>query len=251
MDTKLAKTLDGAALNKKREHATRCVADDSNDKVGSENTVVDIKQEPDVNLDAYTEYAFENLDVDSVQRMFLTGMTFLGFIESDIVEVYRNSGKSMQIRLDLFKMQVDITKEVKGDANVRYAWFASSKEELSTMMEHGFSHYELSPPKCLYGFGVHLATLPHPYVCSLFCDVDENGTKYLVLCRVIMENMELLRPNSDQVRPSGYEYDNGVDNIQCPKYYVVWNININTHIYPEFVVRFKSSLEAEGDVTFL
>jgi len=66
-----------------------------------------------------------------------------------------------------------------------------------------------------------------------------------------MGNMELLRPDSDQVRSNGSEYDNGVDNSQCPKYYVVWNMNMNTHIYPELVVSFKFPLEAEGDVMFL
>jgi len=95
-------------------------------------------------------------------------MTFLGITESDIVEVYRNSGKSMQMRLDLFKMQVDITKELNGDANVRYSWFSCSKEELSTMMKHELSHYRLSPPKCLYGVGVHLAALTHPYAWLVF-----------------------------------------------------------------------------------
>jgi hypothetical protein len=84
-----------------------------------------------------------------------------------------------------------------------------------------------------------------------YCDVDENGIKHLVLCRVIMGNMEVLRPGSDQLRPSGCEYDNGVDDIQYPKYYVVWNMNINTHIYPEFVVSFKAPLDAEGVVLFL
>jgi len=86
---------------------------------------------------------------------------------------------------------------------------------------------------------------------SLFCDVDKNGTKYLVFCRVIMGNMELLCLNSDQVLPSFYEYDNGVDNIQCPKYYVVWNMNMNTHIYPEFVVSFKPPLEVVGNIMSL
>jgi len=73
----------------------------------------------------------------------------------------------------------------------------------------------------------------------------------MVLCRVIMGNMELLRPGSDQIRPSGSEYENGVDDIQCPKCYVVWNMNMNTHIFPEFVVSFKSPLVFEGDVMFL
>jgi len=84
-----------------------------------------------------------------------------------------------------------------------------------------------------------------------YCDVDENGVRHLVLCRVIMGNMEILRPGTGQFQPSSYEYDNGVDDIQCPRYYVVWNMNINTHIYPEFVVSFKLSFDAEGDALFL
>jgi hypothetical protein len=66
-----------------------------------------------------------------------------------------------------------------------------------------------------------------------------------------MGNMELLRPGSDQLCPSGCEYNNGVDDIQCPEYYVVWNMNMNTHIYPEFVVSFKAPLDVEGDVMLL
>jgi hypothetical protein len=86
---------------------------------------------------------------------------------------------------------------------------------------------------------------------SLYCDVDENEIKHLVLCRVIMGKMELLRPSSDQHCSSGYEYDNGVDDIQRPEHYVVWNMNRNTHIYPEFVVSFKAPLDVKGEVMFL
>ncbi|XP_045816343.1 inactive poly [ADP-ribose] polymerase RCD1-like isoform X1 [Trifolium pratense] len=220
---------------------------DSMNKMGSKNVVAAIRQDQDVDLDAYTESAYGKLDVDSVQKMFLTGMTTLGVTNADIVEIYRSSGLSMQARLDLFQKQAEITKGVHGDANVRYAWLACSKEELSTMMEYGLGHKGLSASKCIYGFGVHLAAVSHPYACAPYFDVDENGIKHLVLCRVIMGNMELLRPGSGQLRPSGCEYDNGVDDIQCPKYYVVWNMNINTHIYPEFVVSFKAPLDAEGN----
>jgi len=84
-----------------------------------------------------------------------------------------------------------------------------------------------------------------------YCDVDENGIRHLALCRVIMGNMEILCPGTGQFQPSSCEYDSGVDNIQCPRYYVVWNMNMNTHIYPEFVVSFKVSSDAEGDMFFL
>jgi len=61
-----------------------------------------------------------------------------------------------------------------------------------------------------------------------------------------MGNMEILQPGTGQFHPSSCEYDNGVDSIECPRYYVVWNMNMNTHIYPEFVVSFKVSSDAEG-----
>ncbi|TKY70052.1 Inactive poly of ADP-ribose polymerase RCD1 [Spatholobus suberectus] len=73
---------------------------------------------------------------------------------------------------------------------------------------------------------------------ALYCDVDENGVQHLVLCRVIMGNMEILCPGTGQFQPSSCEYDNGVDDIQCPRYYVVWNMNMNTHIYPEVHLSF-------------
>ncbi|KEH39084.1 inactive poly [ADP-ribose] polymerase RCD1, putative [Medicago truncatula] len=115
------------------------------------------------------------------EEMFLIGMTILGITESDIVDIYCNSSMLMQTRLELFQKQADLTNGIQGEANVRYAWIACSKDEL-----------------------------------SLYCDVDEDGIKYLVLCRVKMGKMELLRPSNDQRCSSGYEYENEVDDIQSP-----------------------------------
>jgi hypothetical protein len=133
-------------------------------KMGGGNLPIASKQEPDIDLDGYIESLYGKLDVGSVQKLFLIGMNSLGISESDIVKIYRSSRRSMQMRLKLFQKQADITKEVQGHANVRYAWLACSKEELSTIMEYGPGHYELSPPKCIYGFGVHLAAITHPYI---------------------------------------------------------------------------------------
>ncbi|XP_058775539.1 inactive poly [ADP-ribose] polymerase RCD1 [Vicia villosa] len=203
-------------------------------------------QDIEIDLDAYIEPVYGRQDVDSVRKLFLTGMDTFGISEGDIVDVYRSSGISMQARLELFQKQADITKGIHGDANVRYGWLACSKEELTTMMEYGLGHNALSSCKCIYGFGVHLATITHPYVCAPYCDVDENGVRHMVLCRVIMGNMEPLHRGNNKIRPSGFKYDNGVDDIQHPKYFVVWNMNMKTHIYPEFVVSFKAPLDAEA-----
>ena len=89
-------------------------------------------------------------------------------------------------------------------------------------------------------------------MCSAnYCDVDENGVQYMILCRVIMGKMERLCPGSRQCLPSSVDVDNGVDDLQHPKYYIIWNMNINTHIYPEFVVSFKVSSNAKGDIFLL
>jgi hypothetical protein len=125
-------------------------------------------KEPDVDLDAYTESIYGKLDVDSVKEMFLTGMTVVGITESDIVDIFHNSSMSTKRRLELFRKHADITKEVQGDANFRYAWLACSTEELSKMTEYGLRHYGLSPSKGIYGFGVHLTAVTQPYAWLVF-----------------------------------------------------------------------------------
>ncbi|KAK7307329.1 hypothetical protein VNO77_40283 [Canavalia gladiata] len=220
--------------------------EDSINKKDCGNVDEAIQQNQDLGLDAYTESVHGKLDLDYVQKVFVKGMSSFGSSDSDIVEIYRCSGVSMQSRLELFQKQAEITKKIHGDANIQYAWLASSKGELSIMMEYGLGHCRRSTSKCIYGIGVHLAAVNCPDASARSCDVDENGVQHMVLCRVIMGNMEILHPGTDQCHPSSCEYDNGVDDIQCPRYYVVWNMNINTHIYPEFVVSFKVPFDAKG-----
>lgn len=78
------------------------------------------------------------------------------------------------------------------------------------------------------------------------CDIDDDGVQHLVLCRVIMGNMELLYPGSGQFHPSSKDFDSGVDNLTKPTYYVVWRMNMSTHIYPESVVSFKVAPSPKG-----
>lgn len=84
-----------------------------------------------------------------------------------------------------------------------------------------------------------------------YCDVDENCVQHMVFCRVIMGNMEVIPPGSKQRYPSSNDFDSGVDDLQQPRHYIIWNMNMNTHIYPEFVVSFKVSSHAEGDLFLL
>ena len=80
-----------------------------------------------------------------------------------------------------------------------------------------------------------------------YSDVDENGVVHMILCRVIMGNVEVIHPGSKQFQPSNENFDSGVDNLQKPKHYVIWDMHVNTHIYPEYIVTFKMPSRARGD----
>ncbi|KAM1877995.1 hypothetical protein FF1_040018 [Malus domestica] len=210
------------------------------------------------NLARATEIEKEKLDCDTVSKIFLKGMS--NFDSVDVLDIYKCSSTLMQARLELFQKQVEITKTFRGDANIRYAWLASSKGELATIMMYGLGHSGLATNKSIYGTGVHLTEASFSNTCMLIrgglnfsfvhsassCDVDENGARHMILCRVIMGNMELLHPGSKQFHPSSKDFDSGVDGLQDPKHYIVWNMNMNTHIYPEFVVSFKITSNTEG-----
>ncbi|XP_059275618.1 inactive poly [ADP-ribose] polymerase RCD1 isoform X1 [Lycium ferocissimum] len=183
------------------------------------------------------------VDGESVKIMFVKGMNTIHKV--DIVEISQCSSKYMKNRLELFEKQVEITQKYRGNSNVRYAWFAASKEVISTIMNYGLA---LGVPrqKTNLGVGVHLFAQDCASKSAAGCDIDENGVRYMVLCRVILGNEELLHFGSKQSHPSNEKYDSGVDDLESPTYYTVWNMNMNTHIYPEYVVSFRMSSGAEG-----
>ncbi|KAK9271324.1 hypothetical protein L1049_026914 [Liquidambar formosana] len=67
-------------------------------------------------------------------------------------------------------------------------------------------------------------------------EADDNGEKHLILCRVIVGNVEKVEAGSQQSHPSSVNFDTGVDDLKNPKQYVVWCANMNSHILPECVV---------------
>ncbi|XWS38793.1 hypothetical protein CRYUN_Cryun19dG0160700 [Craigia yunnanensis] len=223
--------------------------DNCNRNAGSKpsKAVEDIQQKR-INLVPENEFVDEELDeqLDSstVEKMFLMGMNHCGGV--DILDIIPCSSASTQYRLERFQKQVQIIKKYRGNANVQYAWLISSKAALPTIRMHGVGHCGLSTIPNIYGAGVHLAAAEFTSASAKYCDVDENGVQYMILCRVIMGKMELLCPKSGQCLPSSEDFDSGVDDLEHPKYYIIWNMNINTHIYPEFVVSFKLSSNAKG-----
>ncbi|MCE3216410.1 hypothetical protein HAX54_006373 [Datura stramonium] len=200
-------------------------------------------QQNQESLSAKLEDTLKLVDAESVKPMFIKGMNTI--CKVDIVKISQCSSKYMRNRLELFEKQVEITQKYRGYSNVRYAWLAASKEVVSTIMNYGLMH-GVRRQTINLGVGVHLIALDHASKSAASCDIDENGIRYMVLCRVILGNEELLHFGSKQSHPSNEKYDSGVDDLESPTYYTVWNMNMNTHIYPEYVVSFRMSSVAEG-----
>ncbi|KAE8661892.1 WWE protein-protein interaction domain protein family, putative isoform 6 [Hibiscus syriacus] len=208
---------------------------------------VEDNQQKRINLVPEKEFADieldKQLDSSTVEQMFLMGMSPSGGV--DIIDIKPCSSSSSKYRLERFLKQVQIMEKYRGDANVRYAWLACSRASLPMIKMHGLGDCGLSTIPQVYGTGVHLVAAEFTNTSANYSDVDENGIKYIVLCRVIMGKMELLFPGTRQCFPSNEDLDSGVDDLYHPKYYIIWNMNICTHIYPEFVISFKLS-NAEG-----
>jgi hypothetical protein len=61
----------------------------------------------------------------------------------------------------------------------------------------------------------------------------------MLLCRVILGNMEAITPGSQDSFPSSEMYDSAIDDCSNPKCYLMWPSYLNTHIHLENHVRFR------------
>ncbi|KAK9683982.1 hypothetical protein RND81_10G179000 [Saponaria officinalis] len=223
--------------------------EDNFDEVSNTRLNEEVRKNTNSEKRAYTndvEKANLNFDDDTVMKMFGVGVNKTDGV--NLVGIRSNSGSMSERRLELFLKQVQITRKYRGDANVRYAWLESTKEASSGIMAYGLSHFGFQQIKSAYGIGVHLAPANCAYTSANYCDVDENGVRYMVLCRVILGNMEMVHAGSKQFHPSSDNFDSGVDDPKNPLHYVVWSMNINSHIYPEYVVSFKVPTDDKGSV---
>ncbi|KAL8107645.1 hypothetical protein AgCh_024163 [Apium graveolens] len=184
-----------------------------------------------------------NIDSNTVREMILKAFSLF---KVDKLEVSCASGIITQARSELFQKLVEIMEKYRGDANVKYAWLPISKGEMSSVMTYGIGECELSKMKSSYGSGILLLPVNCARSSATYCDVDENGVRYVILCRVIMGNVEVVHPGSKQVHPSCESYDTGVDDLNDPRHYIVWGTKKNTHVYPQYAVSFKISSDAEG-----
>ncbi|XP_068669693.1 inactive poly [ADP-ribose] polymerase RCD1-like [Aristolochia californica] len=179
-------------------------------------------------------------DYQVVQKIFMSGLG--RFINTDsVVGIYRAPLENILVlnRKKLFHEQGEFIKSRRGNANVRYGWIAASSEDVKRIMLYGIGHSRRLNFKPMYGIGVHLASAYCSHISARHSDVDENGIHHLVLCRVILGNMEVVLPESEQFQPTSENFDSGVDDLMKPKHFTMWSMNMNSHIFPEYVVSFR------------
>ncbi|KAI7729033.1 hypothetical protein M8C21_021856 [Ambrosia artemisiifolia] len=202
--------------------------------------VVVEKQECDEYASPIFGTACGSVDIETAKNMFIASLG--SDVKVDIFEVKKCSGGFREAQHELFQKQVEITQKLRGKANVQYGWFLAAGDAPSGVMFYGHN----GPKLGTYGYGIHLAAVQSANLSTMICDDDEKEIKHMVLCRVILGNVEVVHAGSDQFYPSDQCFDSGVDDLQNPNNYVVWNSNMNTHILPECVVSFKTSLTIKG-----
>ncbi|KAH7866385.1 hypothetical protein Vadar_019704 [Vaccinium darrowii] len=183
-----------------------------------------------------------------IKRVFVSGLGSTGH-HTSVVAIYRNSCSNFtgQARLQSFHIFAEAMKnKCGGNANLKYAWYGGSKDEIEKIVSHGFGHCWDDEDKGLYGRGIYLCPEDSPNDCVESAIVDKDGFKHVMLCRVVMGNMELVHPGSEQCHPSSEEFDSGVDNLISPKKYIVWSTHMNTHILPVYIISFRAPCSTKG-----
>ncbi|KAK3152755.1 hypothetical protein QOZ80_2BG0163130 [Eleusine coracana subsp. coracana] len=175
-----------------------------------------------------------------VQNLFLSGMGSFAS-PSSILHVHRYSPNDItaQCRLEAFERQMKSTKEERGDANVRYGWLGSRKNDIIRILINGLGTTANPAEKASLSAGVYLSPENRAFTSVGLCDVDEKGVQYMLLCRLILGNMEPVEPGSQESFPSSEMFDSGVDDCSNPKCYVMWPSHLNTHMRLEYLVSFK------------
>ncbi|KAG9137193.1 hypothetical protein Leryth_012022 [Lithospermum erythrorhizon] len=172
---------------------------------------------------------------ETIKRSVLAGLSSWG-LQTQIKAIHRldYSGFRKSAKLQAFQVFANAMEQsFGGDANVKYAWYGASKDEIMKVVSHGFCGPSNNR---MFGRGVYLSPVEHILDSLQSTIVDEDGVRHLILCRVLMGQMEQVPAGSEQCYPSSKDFDSGVDNLANPRKYIVWGSHMNTHIMPKFVI---------------
>ncbi|XP_061362596.1 probable inactive poly [ADP-ribose] polymerase SRO2 [Gastrolobium bilobum] len=178
-----------------------------------------------------------------VKKGFLKGMGFMGHA-TNVMALHKNNVSfsfARQARLDSFKIfSKAVAIKCGGDANVRYAWYGGSLDELTEIVSVGFSTCNNNDDDDeSYGDGFSLFSANFSIDSAMSTVADEHGLRHVLLCRVILGKVEAVPAGSKQNQPSSNQYDSGVDDISTPKRHIIWTAFMNSYIHPDYILSFK------------
>ncbi|MQL67800.1 hypothetical protein Taro_000074 [Colocasia esculenta] len=177
-----------------------------------------------------------------IENIFLTGMRkCVPWTAITSISKCSYMGLSGNGRLKAFMAQLEMTKSARGDAHVKAGWYGASASNVTSIISHGFgqpNNRSLGPE--VHAIGVYLAVQDCPHASSLLAEADNVGEKHVIFCRIITGNVEKINAYRPQCHPSTDEFDCGVDDLEKPKWYVVWSTHMNAHLLPEYIVSFKT-----------
>ncbi|GLU16001.1 hypothetical protein SLE2022_324510 [Rubroshorea leprosula] len=184
-----------------------------------------------------------------IRDYFLSGIRKLD-PTAKVTAIYKctREGNLEKARYDLFHKQVNLTKAIRGvdAARIIHTWHGASKSEVATLLACGFQFPTKVPAADVYGVGVYLSPVRLAQLSADLVEADENGEKHVILCQLLLGNVEKVPFGSQQDQPSRMEYDIGSDDPNSPSWYVVWPCNMNKHILPEFVVSYQPTVNVKG-----
>ncbi|XWS69006.1 hypothetical protein CRYUN_Cryun04dG0142500 [Craigia yunnanensis] len=163
--------------------------------------------------------------------------------KTKIVAIHKNlnSSSSGKARAQSFRVFSKAVADKYGaDANVKYAWYGASRDEICEIVMHGFSWYhKAAGNRDSYRHCISLSPAKFSFDSVLSSEVDETGLRHLLLCCVILGKQEVVT-DSNQFYPSSPEFDSGVDDLSAPRKYIVWSAYMNSHILPCYIISFEA-----------
>ncbi|CAL9087814.1 unnamed protein product [Musa acuminata var. zebrina] len=171
-----------------------------------------------------------------MEKLFLSGMpSFVNPENVLCIYEYVPKDTDAQVQYQAFESQLRSTREKRGNANVKYAWFGSTTQEILRILTYGFGSAVAPTVGAAFGSGIYLTPYHRSFSSVNLCSVDGNGVQCMLLCQVILGNLEQVRPGSRQNSPSSDDYDSGVDDRKDPRCFVVWATHANTRVHPRSV----------------
>ncbi|KAF8082796.1 hypothetical protein N665_0807s0005 [Sinapis alba] len=181
-----------------------------------------------------------NREHDVIKMCFLSGLGGALASDTTVVSVRKNSTEGITTRAKYVAFRIfteAMARKNGGDPNVKYGWYAGSREEIERIVSYGFSSGDIDDSR---GVGVHLVPSKYSLFAAAGAEPDGEGLRHLLLCRILLGKSEQIVSGSKQSYPSSSEFDSGVDDLHNPRKYVVWSSNMNSYILPSYIVSFRS-----------